>query len=374
MDGNPLRDKAHRIMNSMGNRYVNRSDFVSALMISALSGLDFFALGTPGTAKSTIIKEFLYQHFDGNIFTATLDRTTVTSRLVGNIHPKKYMETGIEEHQTEGMIVEADMAFVDEIFKGAKGCREALLDILADRTWKTIGKEIQIPLLTMFSASNELPTDNEDAAFYSRLQIRVYVDDLSDSQSIATALWDEQPEVDAVRLSRQDILDARKQIMDITISHDAKEVILGKILPELSDLRVVLDQRKRNKAFGLRGSVIQTSAWLAGHSEVQMEDIMPARFAITGGPRDFSDIRQILLQYCTPAQAQRQSQLNEALEKAAAIAQHPEKYSDNDILSSVMELKGFSGDELDDNDRVSRIEYQRSLASLYLQRTGGAKG
>jgi len=373
MEDNPLRDKAQRIMESVRNRYINRTDFVEGMMISALSGLDFFALGTPGTAKSTIIKEFLNNHFDGKIFTATLDRTTVTSRLVGNIHPKKYMETGIEEHQTEGMIVEADMAFVDEIFKGAKGCREALLDILADRTWKTIGKEIPIPLLTMFSASNELPTDNEDAAFYSRLQIRVYVEDLSDSQSIAAALWAGQPDIDPIALDRQDILNARKQIRDTKIPVDCMDIILERILPELADLRVIMDQRKRNKAFGLNGSVIQTAAWLAGHSEVQMEDIMAARFAITGGPRDFSDIRQILLQHCTPLKARRQTELNEALEKAAGVAQHPEKYTDQDILDSVMALKSFSTDDLDDTDRVSRTEYQRRLAGLYLQRTGGAQ-
>lgn len=368
-------EAARSIRDSLAARYVNRTDMAEAIILSAYSGLDFFALGTPGTAKSTMIKEFLNQHFEGNVFTATLDRTTTASRLVGNVHPKRYMEEGIEEHQTENMIVEADMAFVDEVFKGAKGCRECLLDILADRTFKQVGREHPIPLLTMFSASNELPTDNSDSAFYSRLQIRVYVKDLSEPTDVAEALWADRPDPTDDSISREDIAKAREEIRNIKISEETRLVIIDDLLPALADLKVNLDQRKRQKAFGQAGSMIQTAAWLRGATETGVEDLLSTRFILTSTPRDFEDIRNVLIAVSTPKEAQEREKFTQVSELAQAMIQHPEQFDASPILDVIRDLKSLSkiDDLLSDEERSTRRSLARQMAAIYLSKTNNGK-
>jgi len=366
-----LATNAQRIRESLQARYVNRTDMAEALILAAYSGLDFFALGTPGTAKSTMIKELLNQHFEGAVFTATLDRTTTSSRLVGNVNPKKYMDTGVEEHQTQGMIVEADMAFVDEVFKGAKGCRECLLDILADRTFKQVGNERPIPLLTMFSASNELPSDNSDAAFYSRLQIRVYVNDLKNASDVGAALWDDRPEPTDTAITAENIRQARKEIQDIVISPETRLTILDELLPALDDLKVNMDQRKRQKAFGQSGSIIQTAAWLRGATETSVEDLMATRFILTSTPRDYDDIRNVLISVSTPRHAKDREEFAQAVEMASAIQQNPSKFNLPQILDAIKDLKrlGKIDELLSDDERSLKRTLSKDLGMIYLAKT-----
>ena len=364
-------EKARSIMDSLAARYVNRTDMAEAIILAAYSGLDFFALGTPGTAKSTMIKEFLNQHFEGNVFTATLDRTTTASRLVGNVNPKQYMEDGREIHQTENMIVEADMAFVDEVFKGAKGCRECLLDILADRTFKQVGREDSIPLLTMFSASNELPTDNSDSAFYSRLQIRVYVRDLTEPSDIAVALWNKRNDACETAITADDIRKAREEISNIGISLETREAILSQLLPALGDLKVNLDQRKRQKAFGKDGSIIQTAAWLRGDTETSVEDLLSTRFILTSTPRDYEDIRSVLISVSTPKEAIERERFTQVAELAGAMIQHPEQFEASPILDVIRDLKSLSKIDhlLSDEEQSQRRSLSRQMAAIYLSKT-----
>jgi len=366
-----LLNKFNEIGKSLKSRYQERGDFIDALLLATASGCDFFALGTPGTAKSTIIKDFLENHFDGNVFTATLDKNTVSSRLVGNVHPKLYMETGKEEHQTEGMIVEADLAFIDEVFKGARGCRECLLDILADRTWKECGVEKKIPLLALYSASNELPTSNEDAAFYSRLQVRVFVNDLEDGEVIREALWGVRPEpIDAV-LTREDILKVREMISNIQFSEATQDCIIRDLLPELQDMKISTDQRKREKAFGNRCSLVQTKAFLNDSNTVEPDHLKVAKFVLPQSPRDYEDIRQVLLSHCVPENAEVQDCFNSLAEKAMGFIQLPENVLGSELIQIIKEFKRLDKEKLEETDRGRMLGIQKKLAELYLQKTKG---
>ncbi len=75
--------------------------------------------------------------------------------------------------------------FLDEIFKASSAVRNILLDIILNKRYLNGGEYHRLPMLALYTASNEVSTDEEDKAFYDRLTIRVFV------RYIEETLWGE---------------------------------------------------------------------------------------------------------------------------------------------------------------------------------------
>ena len=63
--------------------------------------------------------------------------------------------------QTAGKLPEADIVFLDEIFKCNDGVLNALLTALNERKYTNEGRTYPIPTISFFAASNEIPNFND---------------------------------------------------------------------------------------------------------------------------------------------------------------------------------------------------------------------
>lgn len=305
-------EKIEKIKESVNARWVQRSDLIDATMLSIFSGADLLAIGKPGVAKSAVIKDVL-GHFNVDKFSRQLNQYSTDKDLLGDINPKEYMENGVRVHNAPNTLLDCDLAFVDEVFKGTKGARAALLEPLADRQFSENGEVREIPLLAMLTASNELPSDKADAAFYSRLQLRVLVKDIETKAARMKALWTEQPEPLDVQISRQEILEARKEIQAIRFSTEAMRIAI-KVFDELTEISVSHDQRKRMRAYGNRLSLAQAEAWLNGHDRVQPEDLRVGRFVFWSVPDQINPVTTMLDKVCSERISEAVGLFNEAVE------------------------------------------------------------
>jgi MoxR-like ATPase len=86
---------------------------------------------------------------------------------------------------TAGKLPEAEIVFLDEVFKASSAIRNTLLDIIMYRRFLNDGAYAKLPLLTLYTASNEVSTDAEDQAFYDRLTIRCF------TRYVEMPLWEE---------------------------------------------------------------------------------------------------------------------------------------------------------------------------------------
>src|SRR5262249_12700742 len=78
----------------------------------------------------------------------------------------------------EGMLPEADIVFLDEVFKSNSAILNSLLTLLNERRFTSGGQIIKCPLLSAFGASNEVPSDETLAAIFDRFILRIRSDNL----------------------------------------------------------------------------------------------------------------------------------------------------------------------------------------------------
>jgi MoxR-like ATPase len=74
------------------------------------------------------------------------------------------------------MLPEAEVVFLDEIFKANSAILNSLLTLLNARRFTHGNMSVRVPLISLYAASNEVPADEALSALFDRFLLRVRVD------------------------------------------------------------------------------------------------------------------------------------------------------------------------------------------------------
>ena len=157
---------------------VERESLVELIALAAVAGEHLLVIGPPGTAKSEAARR-VARALGGRVFEYLLGRFTEPSEIFGPIDLRKLKE-GVVETQTAGMLPEAEIAFLDEIFLGSTAILNTLLALLNERTFRRGATSVRVPLRVCVGASNALPDDEGLAAFADRFLLRSFLDPIPD--------------------------------------------------------------------------------------------------------------------------------------------------------------------------------------------------
>lgn len=160
--------------NVLSSGFIGREEEARVISLSLITKQHTVFIGEPGTAKSALLRR-ASQLISCKYFYYLLSKYTLPDELIGAIDPLAYKQ-GKFVRNIANKIPQANIVFIDEIFKGSSETLNALLNIMNEKIFVDVdGTVYQCPLHSLFGASNELPTDSELAAFYDRFLLRQFV-------------------------------------------------------------------------------------------------------------------------------------------------------------------------------------------------------
>jgi MoxR-like ATPase len=248
-----------------GRGLVEREALVELVALAAVAGEHLLVVGPPGTAKSEAVRR-VARALGGQVFEYLLGRFTEPSEIFGPIDLRRLKE-GVVETQTTGMLPEAEIAFLDEIFLGSTAILNTLLSLLNERTFRRGATRITVPLRVCVGASNALPDDEALAAFADRFLVRTFLDPIADPrlEELLEGGWSLARPASARRATMADLdtLGAAALAADLApirpqLAHAIRLLRRSGVL--LSDRRAVKVQRLVAAAAVMAGRATPTSA------------------------------------------------------------------------------------------------------------------
>lgn len=173
-DGLPAR--LSQLARALQDRFLGKDEVIRLLLIATLAGEHAVLIGPPGTAKSALLRTFA-RMVQAQYFEYLLTRFTEPNEIFGPVDIAAFRE-GRYERRTEGMLPQAEIVFLDEVFKSNSAILNALLTLLNERRFTSGGQVTRTPLLSAFGASNEVPSDETLTALYDRFILRIRNDHL----------------------------------------------------------------------------------------------------------------------------------------------------------------------------------------------------
>jgi MoxR-like ATPase len=178
LDGELMRvgAKLREVGRALEQRFLGKEELVRLMLVALAGGEHMLLVGPPGTAKSALVRH-LARLIDARYFEYLLTRFSEPSELFGPVDIKAFRE-GSYLRRTEAMLPEAEIAFLDEIFKSNSAILNSLLTLLNERRFFTGSRTIKVPLCSLYGATNEIPNDDALSAIFDRFLIRARSENL----------------------------------------------------------------------------------------------------------------------------------------------------------------------------------------------------
>ena len=265
--------KMSQIFVEMNNLFVERDELIKLMELAIVTGTNLLMLGPPGTGKSAITYEMCGRIENANYFQWMLNKTSDPSEILGPFSVKE-MENDKFMRITTGKLPEAHIAFMDEIFKSNAPTLNALLTIMNEHIFYNDGKPVEVPLISMFGASNEPPEDESLDAMYDRFIFRMnvqYIHDAANKKRMHSNYVDSRAGllnmVNKTTITLEEVQALQAATKTVKVPKD----IINKFIRLISDLdrqAVHISDRRQNECF----KVMQGSAVLAGRNNVTLDD------------------------------------------------------------------------------------------------------
>lgn len=168
-------ENLNQVLSFIKKSFIGKDEIIDLLGICLIAKENAFLYGPPGTAKSAIVRLLSQCIEGGKNFEYLLTRFTEPNEIFGPFDIRKLKEGDLVTN-TEGMLPEAALVFLDEIFNANSAILNSLLMALNERIFRR-GKETrQLPTLMFVGASNIVPQDDTLNALLDRFLVRVKCD------------------------------------------------------------------------------------------------------------------------------------------------------------------------------------------------------
>jgi MoxR-like ATPase len=317
-----LVDKFLAVEDDLKNVLIERDAEVHSAMLALASKRHLFMFGPPGIAKSFLVDELVKRISPAECFKWLLTKFSVPEELYGGPDLLTLKDEGIYRRVTDNKLPQADIAFLDEIFKANSAILNSLLKILNENEFDNPGDDPTVPLITLFAASNELPTSSELEALADRLHLWHYVTPIKDPANFVKMLSIEDSEPTAT-LSIDDIRQAQAEVAQVEIPEQVKGALL-ELREKLIELEIKVTDRKFVQAL----SVIKAEAWFNGCDVADVIHTKPLQHMMWRDPSQIAAVKKAVLDLADPIE---RDVITLRDEWESAYAEYRRTLSDNEM-------------------------------------------
>ena len=288
--------KLQKLQDELNANIVERANEVEGSLAALIAKVHVLFLGPPGTAKSLLAENICEALIGGKFFRWLMTKYTTPEELFGP-PSLKGLENDEYRRITKNKLPEAVIAFLDEIFKPNSAILNTLLTALNERKFDNNGDApMDIPLLSCFGASNELPQGEELGALYDRFLMRYWVKEIQDDNNFCDLLSGKIGENKiTVQLSTDEIDELHKMAAKVTVTQEML-INMRKVQADLRSQGIKASDRRWKSAVG----VLQALALLRGLDEVTGDELEALADMLWDKPEDRRAIFAVVSQYGNP--------------------------------------------------------------------------
>ncbi|MEK7432004.1 MAG: AAA family ATPase [Cyanobacteriota bacterium] len=267
-------DSLIAILNHLKKIFVSKDDVIDLMGICLVGRENLFLFGPPGTAKSAMVKE-LSKLLKGKTFEYLLTRFTEPNELFGPFDIRKLREGELITN-TNGMLPEANLVFLDELLNANSAILNSLLMILNEKVFRRGHETKDLPVLMIVGASNHLPEDDALQALFDRFLIRVHCDYVEPSllNDVLDSGWNlEKKELSSdINISTEEIFELQKKVVTIDIKEIRTKYI--ELIEKLRNAGIKISDRRAVKLQRL----IASSALICKREKAILSDMWVLRY------------------------------------------------------------------------------------------------
>jgi len=282
------------IKDYLNKLFLEKEEMIECAIISLIAGQHMLVVGPPGAAKTNVIEELTRCITGARFFTIQLSDHTLPEDLFGPLSLPD-LEQGIYKRILEDTLCDAEIAFLDEIFKAQRsGILKALLRIMNERRFKNGRDDIEVPLLSLFAASNEYPDPDEGLeALFDRFLIRIETDYIQeDANFLALLDMDDPDESRRPQVPLSTIRQLREAAKTVAIGAEIKQTIL-QIRNDLRKEGIMPSDRRFRQSLHL----LKARALLEGRDSVEASDLDILRHVLWNVPEQKEAVAKVVRNY-----------------------------------------------------------------------------
>ena len=131
-----IKEHIRMLIDWMSTDLFEKQHIMAVALLSAIAGESIFLLGPPGTAKSMVARRLKMVFKEAKSFEYLMSRFSTPDDIFGPVSISKLKNEDKYERLVEGYLPDAEVVFLDEIWKAGPSIQNALLTALNERILK----------------------------------------------------------------------------------------------------------------------------------------------------------------------------------------------------------------------------------------------
>ena len=283
-----------QLINQLSTAYVERSETIEPLVAAVIARRHAVLIGPPGTAKSSLVRDLAAGLGGLRFFSWLLTEFSVPEELFGPLDISA-LEQGQYCRLTAGKLPNAELAFIDEVFKAGPAILNTLLSVMQERLFYNDGQPTPVPLVSLIGASNETPTGEQELeALWDRFTVRLQVGYIQEPGNFVRMLTGSAGNAAQV-LSRADLEAAQEAAMQVSVPGAVLDMTV-QLRQVLSDHGIVASDRRYKESLDLLRAV----AFLDGRDEVIEDDLLILQHVLWHDPSQAAEVARLVFAVAEP--------------------------------------------------------------------------